>query len=487
MKDLSSYTEHFINGQWILGSSQHELVDINPYDNHKLTVIQAASKQDVDSAYTTALEIFNTWKDTSAIERSNTIKKIYQVIESHREDLIEILIAESGSTRLKANAEIDAALAITKESIEYPFKVGIHKLKTQVVGQESLYYKKPLGVIGVISPWNFPFHLSIRSIIPAIALGNTVVLKPASDTPISGGLVFGKIAELAEIPNGVLNVVAGLGSEIGDYFVEHDVPKFISFTGSTKVGKRVGSIVLNSNRIKRLALELGGNAPLIVLDDADLDKAVDIALFGRFLHQGQICMSTNRVIVDESVHDEFVERLLKKVTQIKYGNPSDITNLVGPIINKSQIASIVKIIDAGKNEGATLVYGENIIDNIIPPHIFINVLPNTTLSSEEIFGPVMPIMKAKNDLHAVQLANDTEYGLSSSICSENFNRAINIALKLEVGMTHINDISIEDSPFAPFGGEKNSGLGRFNGQWIIDEFTTTQWVTKQLTAKTYPL
>ena len=232
---------------------------------------------------------------------------------------------------------------------------------------------------------------------------------------------------------------------------------------------------------------MGGNAPLIVLDDADLDKAVDIALFGRFLHQGQICMSTNRVIVDESVHDEFVERLLKKVTQIKYGNPSDITNLVGPIINKSQIASIVKVIDAGKNEGATLVYGENIIDNIIPPHIFINVLPNTTLSSEEIFGPVMPIMKAKNDLHAVQLANDTEYGLSSSICSENFNRAINLALKLEVGMTHINDISIEDSPFAPFGGEKNSGLGRFNGQWIIDEFTTTQWVTKQLTAKTYPL
>ena len=305
--------QQFIAGQWQPGRSQKMIQNLNPYTQDTIFTLQAASTADVDAAYAAADKAFQQGAIKSVELRQQILQKLQQVIQARQDEIIDWLILESGSTRFKAGLEVGAALSIIQESQKFPEQIKTEQLESKDPQRKSLVLRKPLGVIGVISPWNFPFHLSMRSVATAIACGNSVVLKPASDTPVTGGTLLGKLFEEAGLPAGVLNVVSGAGSEIGDYFVEHPIPKMISFTGSTEVGQNVGSKALASPRIKRLALELGGNAPLVILDDADLDLAVELTIMGRFMHQGQICMSTNRVIVDASIHDAYVEKLLERV------------------------------------------------------------------------------------------------------------------------------------------------------------------------------
>lgn len=479
--------QQYINGIWQNGSSSRQAENINPYTQKVLNSFQLASQQDVDIAYQSAKVAQALWEKTAPAEKQALIKKLETVVQTRSEEIIDWLIQESGSTRLKASIELGAALGIIKEAETFPLRVNGEILPTSVPDQQSRIYRKALGVIGVISPWNFPFHLSMRSVITALAVGNTVVLKPASDTPVTGGTLLAKLFEEAGFPVGTLNVVVGAGSEIGDYFVEHAVPSLISFTGSTEVGKRVGQLAVGGKHIKRIALELGGNAPMVVLDDADIRQAVDLTVMGRFMHQGQICMSTNRVIVDEKVYDQFVELLVKKVQSLTVGDPDVMGTLIGPIINASQVKNVERIIEEAKASGANMVLGGETQGNIIPPHIFIDVDPHSVLAREESFGPVLPVIKARDEAHALELANDTEYGLSSAVCTQNHERGVQFALGIEAGMSHINDMTVDDQPHAPFGGEKNSGLGRFNGHWIIEEFTRTHWVTVQTKPKVYPI
>lgn len=467
----------FIGGEWQKGRSTKVLQDLNPYNQDLILTLHSANTEDVDLAYHSAASAFKDWSISDTKTRKQLVDHVAEIIQSRRNEIVDFLIHESGSTRLKANIEVDAALAITKESATFPNRILDSKLKSPDPERQSWVFKKPLGVIGVISPWNFPFHLSMRSVITAIAIGNTVVLKPASDTPITGGLLLAKIFEEAGLPKGVLSVVAGSGSEIGDYFVEHHIPKLISFTGSTEIGQRVGELAVGGAHIKRIALELGGNAPLVVLDDADLDLAVDLTVMGRFLHQGQICMSTNRVIVDQKVYDQYVDKLITKVKGLKSGDPALQDTLVGPIINNAQVQKIVEIIEKAEKQGAKLVVKGEIEANVISPYVFIDVDPESAIAQEESFGPVLPVIKAKDEAHALELANNTRFGLSSAVCTVNQDRGLKFALGIDAGMTHINAISVADDPIAPFGGEKNSGLGRFNGHWILEEFTKTHWVT----------
>lgn len=469
--------QQFIAGEWIKGTSTRILDNLNPYTQESILKLQGASIVDVDSAYAAAFEYAAKWADSSAEARKNLLLRVIEIIQARREEIIDWLIQESGSTRLKANIEVDAAIGILKESSTFPERMLTQELPSPDSTRQSYAVRKPLGVVAVISPWNFPFHLSMRSVAAALALGNTVVLKPASDTPITGGLLLAKLFEEAGAPVGSLSVLAGAGSEIGDYFVEHEVPKLISFTGSTEVGKRVGQLAVGSPNLKRLALELGGNAPLVVLDDADLDLAVELAVMGRFLHQGQICMSTNRIIVDAKVHDSFVGKLVERSKSIPFGDPNEDTTVIGPIINRDQVQKIQHIIQQGQEAGATLVLQGATRGHVIPPHIFIDVDPASSLAQEESFGPVLPVIKAQNEAEALMLANATRFGLSSAVCSANIERAKAFALKIDAGMTHINAITVADYPNAPFGGEKNSGLGRFNGQWVLEEFCRTHWLT----------
>ncbi|AMW78609.1 aldehyde dehydrogenase [Acinetobacter sp. TGL-Y2] len=477
MQCYSFNNAQYIAGKWIQGTSTHVIKNINPFNQATILDLQAASTIDVDAAYAAAQKAFGTWSKTDAIARKNLVERVADIMSKRRAEIVDLLIQESGSTRLKANIEVEAALAIIRESATFPSRLLDSKLKSPDPQRHSWVYKKALGVIAVISPWNFPFHLSMRSVVTAIAIGNSVVLKPASDTPITGGLLLAKIFEEAALPVGVLSVLAGSGREIGDYFVEHAIPKLISFTGSTEVGQGVAKIAVSGAHLKRVALELGGNAPLVVLDDADLDLAVELTVMGRFLHQGQICMSTNRVIVDAQIYEAYVEKLIARAKQISFGDPTLEATLIGPIINADQVAKIKEIIHKAVSKGTKLALGGDIVGNVIPPHIFIDVDPKSELAQEESFGPVLPVIKARDEAHALELANDTRFGLSSAVCTSNKERGLAFALSIDAGMTHINAISVADDPTAPFGGEKNSGLGRFNGHWILEEFSRTHWVT----------
>lgn len=359
-------------------------------------------------------------------------------------------------------------------------------MSSDIPGKENLVYRRPLGVVGVISPWNFPLHLSQRSVAPALALGNAVVIKPASDTPISGGLLLGRIFEEAGLPAGVLSVVIGPGSAIGDDFVAHSIPSMISITGSTPVGKNIGKIATSGRHLKKVALELGGNSPFVVLDDADVEQAVKAAVFGKFLHQGQICMAINRIIVDQRLYEPFVEGFVAHVSKLNVGDPSAMETAIGPIINKSQLKGLQQKIAKAKEQGAKVLLEGKIHGQMMPPHIFSEVTPDMEISHEEIFGPLVGIQKARDEQHALELANNTDFGLSSAVFSGDLDRGLRFARKLRTGMTHVNGMPVNDEAHMPFGDEKNSGLGRFNGDWAIEEFSTVQWVSVQRMPRLYP-
>jgi aldehyde dehydrogenase (NAD+) len=329
-----------------------------------------------------------------------------------------------------------------------------------------------------------PLHLSNRSVAPALAVGNGVVLKPAGDTPVTGGLLLAKILEEAGLPDGLLSVLIGAGSEIGDALVSHPIPRVVSFTGSTPVGKGIAE----KAGLKKLSLELGGNGPLVVLDDADLGYAVDAAVFGKFFHQGQVCMITNRIVVDHSVHDEFVDRYVERVRGLQAGDPRDPDTVIGPIINGKQLEGIQEKVAQAREDGARQLLGGDPtgpIGSVLPAHVLLGSNEVAT-ARQEVFGPVVTIVRASGEDDALAIANDTEYGLSSAVFTEDTERGVRFALRVDAGMTHVNDSPLNDENNTAFGGEKDSGLGRFGGEWAIDEFTTDHWVSVQHTKRAVP-
>ncbi|MER7114038.1 aldehyde dehydrogenase family protein [Saccharomonospora azurea] len=466
----------FIAGQWREGRSERVNTDTNPFDDSVVAEIRQASKEDLDDAYRAAEAAQAAWAATAPSERAKVVRRAAEILEERREEIVGWLVKESGSTLIKADKEVSLAIGITTESASFPTRVHgtIHPSDTP--DREMRVYRKPVGVVGVISPWNFPLHLSQRSVAPALALGNAVVIKPASDTPVTGGLILARIFEEAGLPEGVLSVVVGAGSEIGDDFVAHPVPRLISFTGSTPVGQQVGTIASSGEHLKRTSLELGGNAPLVVLDDADLDAAIGQAVPGTFLHSGQICMSVNRIIVEAPVYDEFVAKFTAAAQSVAYGNPSDEGVLVGPVVNDAQLESLKEKIAEARKAGARMVVGGEITGRVVPPHVFVDVTPDMEIAREEIFGPMVAILKADDEEHALQLANDHVYGLSSAVFTQNLDRGVRFAQRVKAGMTFVNEMTVQDEAHVAFGGERNSGLGRFNGEWAIEEFTTAHTI-----------
>ncbi|WP_407316430.1 aldehyde dehydrogenase family protein [Pseudomonas sp. nanlin1] len=478
--------DQYINANWRAGRSSRRLDDRNPFDDSLLLEMPLASIADLDDAYQAAQRAQAGWAQLHASERSGLLEKLAQVIQGRGDEIINWLIRESGSTRIKAGMEWQTTLNLVRECATLPMQVEGRILTSYKPGEQSFVFREPLGVVGVISPWNFPLYLSMRSVVPALALGNTVVLKPASDTAVTGGLLIAHLFEEAGFPAGALNVVVGAGSEIGDAFVAHPVPSLISFTGSTDVGRNVGRIATGGKHIKRVALELGGNAPLVVLQDADIEIAAHAAVVGRFLHQGQICMSVNRVIVDRTLHADFTALVVERVRNLKSGDPALADTVIGPVVNRSQLDGLLRKIDAAKHAGLEQLCGGPANGLVLPPHVFAKVGADHELARDETFGPLLPLLIAENQEHALQLANASEYGLSSAVFTRDMARGLSFARGIVAGMTHINDITIDDQPNAPFGGEKNSGLGRFNGHYAIDEFTRAHWVTWQPGGHRYP-
>ena len=489
INNASAYSDfdlQYIAGSWQQGQDDSVNTDTNPYNGETLVKIKQASKQQLDEAYQAAKKAQSEWAQQSPAARASLLYKVIAILDQRQDEIIDWLITESGSTRIKAMVEFGSARAITVEAATFPSRVHGEIRPSKIPGKENFIYREPIGVIAVISPWNFPFHLTQRSIAPALALGNAVVLKPASDTPVTGGLLLAKIFAEAGLPKGLLSVVVGAGSEIGDAIVTHDTPRLVSFTGSTAVGKHIGELASSSDYIKKLALELGGNNPLVVLKDANIDNAVKAAAFGKFLHQGQICIAINRIIVEDEIYDDFVQRFHDHVTNLKVGDPNAEDTAIGPIINKKQLKSLKDKIAKAQQQGAKMILSGEIKGQLVPPHIFTEVTGDMDLARNEIFGPLVGIIRAKDEEHALAMANDTEYGLSSSVFTEDMEKGLRFARAIKAGMTHINDITINDESNMPFGGEKNSGIGRFNGEWVLEEFTTLHWISVQHQPRDYP-
>jgi aldehyde dehydrogenase (NAD+) len=480
----TKFTKQFIGGEWVAGSSQHLMANRDPYTNEVLFEFQAASEQDVDQAYQAALSAQKAWANTPPAQKQAVLLKLVDVMQERKDEIIDWLIKEGGSTLIKADIEWQATVRTVKEAATFPYRVEGKILPSDVPGKENRVYRSPKGVVGVIGPWNFPLVLAMRSVAPAIATGNTVVLKAASDTPVTGGLLIADLFDQAGLPKGVLNAVAGRGSEIGDAFVIHPIPRLISFTGSTEVGRRIAELA--GKHLKEVVLELGGNNVQIVLEDANLEKAAEAAAIGKFMHQGQICMALNRIIVVESVYDQFVALFNEKVKRLKAGNPQDPATIIGPLINHDQVERIRNCINESIKLGAKVMVEGKVEGNVMSPVIVIEVSNDMPLAQTEIFGPVAPIIKVKDEEEAIAVANDSPYGLSGSVFSGSLERGVKVAKQIETGMIHVNDISVNEEAHVSFGGEKNSGIGRFGGEWAIDKFTTVKWISVQEEYKYFP-
>ena len=473
-----------IAGTWRAGRAGKTATDTDPYTGETLTEIPLANADDLDEAYATARSAQRDWAARLPSERADVLRRAARIMEARRDEIVDWHIRESGAAAPAAEFEYAITLRDFHEASSYPYRVEGRILPADIEGKESRVYRRPVGVVAVISPWNVPMHLSNRSVAPALATGNAVVLKPAGDTPVTGGLLLAKVYEEAGLPPGLLSVVIGSGSDIGDAIVSHPTPRVVSFTGSTPVGKGIAQ----KAGLKKLSLELGGNGPLVVLDDADLGYAVDAAVFGKFFHQGQVCMITNRIVVDDSVHDEFVDRYLDRVRGLKAGDPRESDTVIGPIINAKQLKGIQDKVAQSLADGAQQLLGGDPtgpIGSVLPPHVLLG--SNDVASAKnEMFGPVVTIIRARDEADALAIANDTEYGLSSAVFTEDTLRGVNFALQVEAGMTHVNDSPLNDENNTAFGGEKESGLGRFGGDWAIEEFTTDHWVSVQHTKRKFP-
>ncbi len=478
----------YIGGQWRGGATGRSGDDFDPWSGENLQEITLGDVGDVDQAYRAAKDAQVDWAATTPGTRAGVLRRAGELMTSRKDEIVNWLVRESGSTVGKAEFEWDLTLTGMYEAASMPHHMAGQILPSDVPGKENRVYRRPVGVVGTISPWNFPLYLSNRTVAPALALGNGVVLKPAQDTPVTGGLLLAKIFEEAGLPPGVLNVVTHSNEDaaaVGDAMTEHQIPRAISFTGSTKVG--IG--ITRKAGVKKLGLELGGNAPVVILDDADLEAAVDAAVFSSFFHQGQICMIANRVVVDASLHDEFVDKFVDRVRGLVTGDPSDPKTFIGPVINHRQLAGIQDKVQRARDSGASLVVGGDPggpSGLSLPPQILVGTNDVAT-AREEVFGPVITIISAKDEAHALEIANDTEYGLSSAVFTADAERGVCFALRIEAGMSHVNDVSVEDEPHMAFGGEKHSGIGRFGGTWAIDEFTTAHWVSVQHEPRRLPM
>lgn len=481
---LSNWTKQYIGGEWKDGSSKHSYNNQNPYDQSNLVTIQLASIEDIDCSYHEAKKAQIEWAKKNPGERIAIMKKSAEVIEKYREEIVHTLVMETGSSVMKANAEVDFAIADINEFADIPKKMNYEVHSSIIPGKENRVYRLPVGVVGVISPFNFPFYLSIRAIGPALAAGNGVVVKPDLQTFISGGLIIAKVFEEAGLPKGLLNVVVADIAEIGDAFVEHPIPKVISFTGSTAVGQHIGELC--GKHLKRAALELGGNNVMIVLDDADINQAASAAVFGKFLHQGQICMSLNRIIVHRNVYEDFVNVFKEKTAALKAGNPVNPEVFIGPLINEKQVEKIKSWVYESIKQGATCIHSGNISGTSVDPIILIDVTNDMAVAQNEVFGPVAAILPVENEKEAIRIANESNFGLSGSIFTGDINHGVEVALQIHTGMIHVNDQSVNCESNIPFGGEKSSGLGRYGGESSLEEFTTQRWVSVQKEPRPFP-
>lgn len=472
----------YIDGKWKNTVSGSVVPDINPADGSVYAQVHFAGEAEVEEAIAAADHAWKPWAAVPAAEKELILLKAGDWMQEHIDEVAEVLMSESGSAFGKAYFESGFAVDLFRAAAGECRRV-FGELQQQAPGEISMIRRLPFGVVAGISPFNFPLLLALKKVVFALAAGNTFVLKPASATPVSG-VMIAKALDAAGLPAGVFNLVPGTGEAVGNRLVADPRVKMVAFTGSTAVGKGIASKA--SVLLKKYSLEMGGKNPLILLKDFDVDQAVRIAGFGAFFHQGQICMCTSRMIVEEPVYDEFCEKFTAYAKTMKVGDPHEQDTVIGPLIKKEQCALIDGQIEDAVSKGAVLLTGGTHEGNYYQPTVIKDVTPDMRIFYEESFGPVTSIIKARDAADAVRLCNDNEYGLSSSLLTNDLSKAMELSLEMEAGMVHINNTTVSDNSTVAFGGVKNSGVGREGGRYSIDEFTELKWITVQYTPAQLP-
>jgi benzaldehyde dehydrogenase (NAD) len=471
------------NGSWIEGHGG-TVDSTEPATGASLGTVGLANAEDVAAAAITASAAQAEWAATPGPVRAALIRKAAGILEANRAEFERWLVREGGAVPGKAAFEVDLVLGELWEAAALPTQPWGHLLPTSEPGRESIARRVPLGVVGVISPWNFPQILSVRAVAPALALGNAVLLKPDLQTSVSGGALIAALFEAAGLPAGLLHVLPG-DAEPGVALSTDPNVAMIAFTGSTAVGREVGAAA--SRSLKRVSLELGGNNALIILDDADLEIASSAGAWGAFLHQGQVCMTAGRHIVLESVADEYLDRLTKRAEQLPVGDPFTEQVALGPLINAKQLANVDRIVSETVSAGAEVRTGGTHDRLFYRPTVLAGVTASMPAFREEIFGPVAPVVIVRDQDEAIAVANDTEYGLVAAVQTGSIGRGHEVARRLRTGIVHINDQTLNNDAYAPFGGTGASGNGsRYGSQSSWDEFTQWQWITSREEAHGFP-
>lgn len=450
----------------------------------KLGETGIASVEDVAAGAAAAGGAQKEWAKQTGPKRGDVLREVSRLLLANSKEIADQLIRETGSIQAKAQWEVHITAREFLEAAELGSQPRGVLTATLEDGQQSLARRIPLGVVGIITPWNSPLILAARAVAPALAMGNAVILKPDVQTPIIGGVIFARLLEKAGLPNGLFHVLPG-AAQTGDALVKEPAINMISFTGSTRVGRQVGSIA--SGLLKRVSLELGGNNPYVVFDDADIEAAAAAGAWGSFFHQGQICLTAGRHIVHESIADAYVKALVKKAKALVVGNPLDDKVQVGPIVSERQAANVERIVAETIAKGAKLRTGGSRKGIFFEPTVISGVTPEMAAFDEEIFGPIAPITTFRNDEEAIKLANATEYGLTAAVVSADLARAQRVADGIHSGVVHINDQTVLHGVYGPIGGVGISGNG-FGHSTLTnaDQFSEWQWITTRSQIPAYP-
>ena len=479
-------TKHFIGGEWTdpIGGSTFE--DRNPFSGDVVAHVAAGDGDDAGRAIDAAAEAFAEWSQTPPEQRQRTFLKAADILERRQDEVVGWLARETGCTFGFAMFQCHFVPGLFRQAAALAY-APLGEVIPSDTGAFSMGIRRPVGVVGAIAPWNAALILSARAISAPLALGNTVVLKPSEWSPQVGGLLWGEVFAEAGLPAGVLNVVThapGEAQGVADELVESRHVRRLNFTGSTATGRKLAEAA--GRQLKRVVLELGGYNPLIVLADADLEYAVNATTFGAFLHQGQICMSARRIIVERPIADAFVSRLADKTSGLKVGDPNEHDTIIGPVINPEALETIKARVDAAVASGARVLAGGSAEGPCFQATLLADVPRDSEFANVETFGPVAAIEIVDTADEAVERANATPYGLSSGIITTDVERGMALAQAIDAGIVHVNDQPVGDEPQMPFGGVKDSGFGRFGGTAVVDEFTETRWITVQRGSHPFP-
>lgn len=483
MSDLTM----LINGLKVTAERGATFERRNPLDGTVATRAAAATAADAVLACEAAAESFKAWSDTGPSTRRALLLKAADALEAKTPAFIEAVAAETGATAMWAGFNVMLAAGMLREAAALTTQVAGEVIPSDVPGSLALAVRQPAGVVLGIAPWNAPVILGVRAIATPLACGNTVILKGSENCPRTHGLIIEALQD-AGFPPGVVNYLTNAPADAGavvEAMVAHPSVRRVNFTGSTKVGKIIAQTC--AKYLKPAVLELGGKAPLLVLDDADLDDAVDGAAFGCFANSGQICMSTERIIVDEKVADAFVKKFGDKVRALPLGDPRKPEPVVlGSVIGMATVNHCNALIDDALAKGARLVCGGKAESTLMPATVLDYVTPAMRIYREETFGPVKCVVRVKDTAEAIACANDNDYGLSAAVFGQDIARAFNVARKIDSGICHVNGPTVHDEAQMPFGGVKGSGIGRFGGRAGVAEFTELRWITVQTKPRQYP-